>query len=59
MTHFIKENYLFINECAKMTKELYFADTLASFKYNKSLKTLLLYLHESTYKAFDESPVKN
>ena len=30
-----------------MTKELYFADTLVSVKYNKALKTLPLCLYES------------
>ena len=30
-----------------MTKELYFADTLVSVKYNKTLKTLPLRLYES------------
>ena len=38
--------YLF-NECVKMTKELYFADTSVSVKYNKTLKTLPLRLYES------------
>ena len=37
-----------------MTKELYFADTLVSVKYNKTLKTLPLRLYESTYTALDE-----
>ena len=46
MTHFIKKDCLF-NECVKMTKELYFADTLVSVKYNKTLKTLPLGLYES------------
>ena len=30
-----------------MIKELYFADTLESVKYNKTLKTLPLHLYES------------
>jgi len=38
--------YLF-NECVKMTKELYFVDTLVSVKYNKTFKTLPLRLYES------------
>ena len=38
-----------------MAKELYFADTSVSVKYNKTLKTLLLRLYE----ALDESLVTN
>ena len=38
--------YLF-NKCVKMTKELYFVDTLVSVKYNKTLKSLRLRLYES------------
>ena len=46
LTHFIKEDYLF-SECAKMTKEPYFVDTLVRIKYNKTLKVQSLCLHKS------------
>ena len=46
--------YLF-NECVKMTKELYLADTLVNIKYTKTIKTVPLCL----YTALDESLVTN
>ena len=34
------------NKCVKITKDLCFADTLVSIKYNKTLKTLPLCLYK-------------
>ena len=42
-----------------MTNELYFDDTLASVKYNKTLKTLAATLFVRKYTALDESLVTN